>query len=521
MKTTSQVSWNTITKWTGHTIYGIILIFLVPFLLNELGKEGYGLIALVGVIVTATGLADLGLRQGLGRHLAETVARQDKKRFNELVSTALLVYIAIGTFLSCVIIAAAPNIVKIFNVSQNLLPQAIFVVRWYGSVAVMASFLNPVYNAIFIAHNRFDILNNIFSTASIVQSIGLFIVLSLTHTGLYGWGWVLMATRGLALLTRIYAAYHLKPDLQIRLSHATADALKHLFCLGSKLFSVNIANLISIQADPIIIAQFLGIGDVALYRPGKILSGNTREFIDAFRFQIFPLTTGYSVNGEVKKIQEVLIRGTRYSSLMAIAICIVLIVFAEPIMKVWIGGTPIGEGYRTAGWVLFCWAIADLLNCSSGTQWAILLGINRLKFATIVLLILGLFNFITSIYLVGHTSLGIIGAVIPTVIMSAIERPILTVYTAKACELSTWRYLSEAYIRPLIVLVIVGIIAAVTRFFVEPTSLFSLIACFTATAAVWIPACWLIGFDGRDRELFLDVAVNFFTKISRRRPQSR
>ena len=109
--------------------------------------------------------------------------------------------------------------------------------------------------------------------------------------------------------SRIYIAYNFKPDLQIRLRHFKADALTQLFSLGSKMFVINLANLI-------IVAQFFGPVGVSLYLPGKVLTQHSREFVNAFRQQLFPLTTGYNITGKTEKLQQILIKATQYLTLM-------------------------------------------------------------------------------------------------------------------------------------------------------------------------------------------------------------
>ena len=109
--------------------------------------------------------------------------------------------------------------------------------------------------------------------------------------------------------SRIYIAYNFKPDLQIRLRHFKADALTQLFSLGSKMFVINLANLI-------IVTQFFGPVGVSLYLPGKVLTQHSREFVNAFRQQLFPLTTGYNITGKTEKLQQILIKATQYSTLM-------------------------------------------------------------------------------------------------------------------------------------------------------------------------------------------------------------
>jgi O-antigen/teichoic acid export membrane protein len=515
MKTAAQVTWNTATKWGSHAINGVIGVLLVPFLLNELGKEGYGLIALVGVILSLTGLADLGLRQGLGRNLAEAVARRDNLRFNELASTAMVVYIAIGFILSGVIIAAAPYIIKIFKAPPALTLEAIFLVRWYGSASLMTAFINPVAVAVFISHNRYDIANNIITAVSILRGIGLFCVLGLTDTGLYGWGYVFIAVMVLATAFRLYIAYHFKPDLQIHPRHFRMAALRQIFSLGSQMFVIEMATLISVQVDPLIITQFFGPAGVSIYRPGRILALHSRELVNAFRSQLSPLTTGYNATGNIAKLQEILVKATRYSTLMAAVVCVMLVVFAEPIMKVWIGKTAIGDHYKTAAVILIWMAVNDLLVSTTGSQWAVLFGMNRLGFLVWTATISGTINLLSSIYLVGYTSLGVTGVVIPTAVLSAVRRPIVASYTAWLCQLSPWRYICETYTRPLIVLLLVGMVAVAARFTLQPDSIIGVAACLAITGAAWCPLSWFIGLEVADQRIFLNLVKSFRGKIPR------
>jgi hypothetical protein len=138
---------------------------------------------------------------------------------------------------------------------------------------------------------------------------------------------------------------------------------------------------------------------------------------------------------------------------------------------------------------------------------------NRLDFMVWVSAVSGIINVLFSIYLVGYTSLGIIGVVIPSVVITAIQRPIVAVYTAKVCQLSPWRYLCKTYIRPMVVMLLVGIIASATRFILQPSSIICVLACLAITGATWFPLCWFIGLEVSDRKTFLNLMTNFRRKF--------
>ena len=181
-------------------------------------------------------------------------------------------------------------------------------------------------------------------------------------------------------------------------------------------------------------------------------------------------------------------------------------------MKVWIGKTAIGEHYKTAAWIVILMAINDLIFSTVGSQWAVLIGMKRLRFMVWTSIISGILNLLSSIYLVGYTSLGIIGVVIPTTIFTAVRRPIVAVYAAWACQLSPWRYICETYTRPLIVLLLVGMVAFAARFIFQPDSIIDVAACLAITAVIWCPLSWFIGLDAADRKIFLNLAKSIRRK---------
>ena len=93
------------------------------------------------------------------------------------------------------------------------------------------------------------------------------------------------------------------------------------------------------------------------------------------------------------------------------------------------------------------------------------------------------------------------------------RRPIITVHTARACELSARRYLVEAYLRPTVVLVILGSLAAVLLLLGAGDSLVTLLASAALLGLVWIPLCWWIGFVDEDRSVFQRLIGDVWSRL--------
>jgi O-antigen/teichoic acid export membrane protein len=493
----------------------------VPFLLSELGRTSYGIASLVGVIVSFGLIADLGLRGALGRQLAEQVARNDDLRYNQLTSTAMALYLCLGGAMAVSCFVFAPQLAHYFAgrkdyiLSDDLMKQAIFLVRWFAPFNLLVTFVQPVYSASITSNNRFDLANYANIAVNLVRGLSLWLVLSLTDWQLYGWAIAMFITEAMLLVAWGLCAHRARPSLRIRPWLVTRGAMRPLFGLGGYLFIFQLTDLISVRSDPLVLSRLMQPWSLSLYNPGLSLTAVTRPIVNTLAQQLHPLTTGFHVRGQRDQLRAVLIRGTRLTWLMAIAVGVVLIVFASPIITLWLHdsmakamsrelGAPVsvealGKALAQAASVLVAWALVDLIDFAGGTQWSVLLGMQRMAFLVWTQAPLAVANVIASILLVKYTSLGVLGVMLPTLASIAIRRPMVTVYTSRLIGLPLRRYLLEAYLGPLVVLA--GCLAAGVAFrgVIPPTNIPLLLLDAALTVIVWTVLMWYVGLSGEDR----------------------
>jgi O-antigen/teichoic acid export membrane protein len=503
MKTTQRVFLNSATRWFAIAVQGALGLFLVRFLLSELGQDGYGLVSLMGGVIAFSSIAEFGLSGALSRYLAAQVASKNNNKFNELASTAMLFYIIIGTALAISCSLLAEKIAQVLNVPPSLLPQAGFLIRWYAGPAICLSFLSPLYTAVIASTNRFDILNWISIGTGLVRAVVLFLLMGLVKMGLYGWVGGMLFSQGLNLALAVLAAYRTWPMLRLNPAKAKLDTLHMLFSTGVYLFALQLANLLGVQADPLILTAFFGPAAVALYSPATTLVSAIRPLVTTLVDQLHPLATMYYESGQMKKLQEVLIRGTKYTLLLGVGACVVLSVFADTITQLWLERS-LGSQYVVTAQVLVLWLAIDLLSYAGGTQWPVLLGMNRLRFLTLTQVSFAVLNVAASIVLVRFTSIGVVGVVIPTLVLALIRRPLIMVYTAHVCGLPFSQYLRGAYLRPAIVLTLLTGAAVIVRILAKPSAMLALLWGFVL-GVLFIALCWWVGFDAADRRFVLEM----------------
>ncbi len=513
MKTTSRIALNAVSNWFGIIVHSAIGIALIPFLISKLGKPGYGLISLVGAIVGLTTLADLGLRSGLTRLLSEQVAKKNCRRFNDIFNTGLAAYTLIGGVCTTYIIVFPHTIASLFNVSSDMLPQAVMLIRWYGSLAVFLSFLNPAFGAVLASHNRYDINNYIFSIQQSTQGILLFLVLHATGLQFKGWIIVSIVTHISATVMRSFFSFRVHSHLTISLSHIQAHAFRAMLSLGGKMYILQTVRMLSIHADPFVIAHFFGPAGVALYHPATVLPKLARKFVNTMSSQLDPITTSLHVTNQRQRLHEVLIRGTRYTFLAGILASTILGIFSGAIMKVWLQ-PKFGDEFVIAGYILLGWAITDLSQYAGGCQWPVLLGMNRLAFFIWFQAISSIVNIALSIYFVGYTSLGIAGVVLPTAAIALVRRPVIAWHTARLSGISGWLYFKHSYAKPLAVLFLTAGFSYLFLRFFPLSSIIELAIAIAGVTALWGLATWYIGLNELERKKIIQLTKSKLSALS-------
>ncbi len=513
MNLSNRIALNAVTTWLSTAVGAAVQLLIVPFLIARLGKEGYGLVALCGAIVGFAVMIDLGVRHSLSRHLAELIALKNDRRITELFSSALACYAAIGGLLMLGCVTFAETLVGYFQVPEALRADAVFLVRYYASATIILSFIAPCYEATLNGSNRFDLWNYVHIVEVLLRAVGIIVVMGWViergdaSSGLRAWAAVMFAAQitGIALFR--FLARRICAGLRFRPGAVKRDALAELFRLGRYLFVYETVQLLAVRADPFILTSFLGPKAVGLYQPAILFVAGARPFVGALAKQLRPLATGLHATGQKQQLQELLIRGSRLTFLMGSPFCIVLAVFALPIVRLWLG-----DGFEATAWVLALWAMVDLTEYGAGPQWHVMLGMNRVRFIVAVRLAAAVLNLGASILLVRWMSRGepdmdmaIVGVVIPTVVLGVAQRVVITLHVAAATEVPLRRYIAESYFRPLVTLGLLTAVCLTLRLVAAPQSLLAVASCVAAPLALWGPLCWWLALDDKDKKGFQGV----------------
>jgi len=512
LRTSSQIAWNTITKWGATLAHAGVRLLLVPFLLWRLDKTAYGLIGITAGIIALTTIADLGLRGALTRQLSAEAARGNWRRFNQYLVTALTVLMISGLIAGGVCITLAPVLGQAFNIPDELMPQGLFLIRFYASAAFVVTLVRICFSAVLSSYHRYDLVNYVYAGMGIVRGALICAIMLPTDSGLYGWSIGSLSALILASLVTYLLARKICPHMRIGGMRTSRKAARTLFRLGGLFFIIKLIGMLGELSDPFVLTLILGPAAVALYYPIRMLSSMGRQFVMAMAGQLHPLATRYHVTGERARLQLLLVRTTRYTFLMGIPICVFLSVFALPIVHVWLG-EELRESHTAMAWLLAALATAELFTFAGGGQGAMTVAMKRLRFPVLLNLPLAVANLLGSILLVAYTPLGVVGVAIPTLVVFIIRRIAETAYVTHITKVGLSRYLLRAYLPPVTTLLILTPAAFTLHLLIRPQSVPMLLLAAMLFGLSWVPVCWFVGFDQEDRRGFGRMVLRIGGKV--------
>ena len=490
MSTVRQILKNTATGWISVLVRAALGIITIPFLLKALGADGLGLIAILGTIVGLSTVIDLGLRSALGQTLAEQVSLRNNEAFNQIITTALLLYILMSVLCAAVIYITAPGLVGILNVSEKLTPTAISLIRLYGTIAILISFITPVFSAAIQSNQRFDIVNTLQASTAVFSNATIIVAISISNFYILDWVVIMLFTQIASLLLLVIAFKKICRENHISLTCINFKRLLPLFNLGGYMYLIQLSATISDQSNPLILSGLSNMKSVGIYQPALSISQALTPFVMTLTSQLYPTVTKYHLTGNSEGIKKIFIFGARYTLLLGVLFSSGTFFFADSFAKLWLSPS-IGDDYLIVAELMRLFVIIDLLTYASGTQWPILLGMRQLKYLTWLLLSTAILNICTSIYLVAYTNLGVTGVLYGTIISKVIRVLALNRYVFKLVGVGVSEYLKVSIFKPALCLILTGSFAwlLVENFNSETWG--ELLCLSGATFLAWAIIVWL------------------------------
>lgn len=467
-----------------------------PFFVHRLGTVGFGFYVIVGTIAGYLAVLDLGLGMASVKYISEFKGRDDAAAMQRVIGTAVTMYLVLGALGAGVLAAVAPYLGRLLGVSS--MPHALAILELAAAGFLLAMPLS-FFNAVPTALQRLDVTsrrNLIFGT---VNAVGAVVLLATGHglLAIVGFGLVVDAA---ALVWFVRTVQRLLPGVSLRprLDRST------LVLLG-RFGGLKFANQLSTQSvyhlDKLLLGVLASVSAVAWYAVPVLIAQRLVSVVGNVASAFLPAASELHGKSDQARFDELYVRATKLVALLVLPLALVLVVDAEPLLRVWLGdgfarhsATP--TRILAAAYAVNAFSTIPALACDSVGRPRVTTGFSVLSTA----LNLGLCVALIPSY-------GAVGAAIAVLVNSVLLVPVFLVYVhRRVLDTPVLPLLRRALLRPAFATAIAAGPALLAL------QLEAVLAALVTVAAFLLAAAAVGVFDATDKALLR-------AQIRRPRPQ--
>jgi len=395
---------NLLANWFGYGLNLVVMFLLSPFVVHRLGNNAYGVWSLLVSITGYLGLIEMGTRGGLDRFINFYLGKDDLPSVNSVVNTGIAIFVFCGLILMLIACIISGAFHTFFSKTPMELVGAARIAIFLIAINLWLSFLGVPFFQILTAFERFDILNGINISVLLVRTVWTVTVL------LRGGGIIQLAVvQALATLCGIMTAYVLAkrifPQLRLTPVMISLAHFRELFTFSFWAFVGNVSMQLLYYTDNVLVAYFFGPEMVTFYSIGGMLIIYGRGIIGQCSSIFVPQIIKDVARKDWPALHRLFQQGSMLTMAVGILLLIGMVVFGREFISLWMGPE---YAHKSYGVMLILTisqfpAIAALL-CSS-----IILGLNKVKYASVVTFLQAVVNLLLSIFFVKYCQMGIEG----------------------------------------------------------------------------------------------------------------
>jgi O-antigen/teichoic acid export membrane protein len=454
----------------------IVALLLPPILLRHMSPSNYAIWVLVLQVAAYMAYLDFGLQTAVGRYIAFANEKKDRELRDGVFSTAfaaLTVAAAIGITLILVGAFEAHHIFPAIP-SPLLSPMRLAIIIVGVSVAI--GLPASAWNGAFVGLQRYEIPAISTVLGKVLSALGI-IVAAITGRSLVLMAWIVAVTNLLSYAIQLAMLRRIAPDIRFRGALITASTVRELMGYCASLTVWSFSMLLVNGFDLLLVGRFQ-FGAVTPYAVSAMLITFLAGVQNGIFGVIMPHAAELHARQSAEALGNLLVKTTKLGVLFLLLTGLPLVVFAAPIIRIWIGPQFVQAGSS----ILIILVIANMIRLTGTPFASILIGTGQQRLVVLTPLAEGITNLTFSIILgLKYGAIGVawgtlIGAV--AAVLGNICYNLPRAYQSIKC--SPLRYASEAIAVP----ALCGFPVCVAF----PATIF-----FKSSVAIVTPA-WLVSF---------------------------
>lgn len=317
----------------------VIGLFTSRIVLNALGVDDYGVYNAVGDVVTGFTFLTAALSAAIVRYMAAGLGEGDMERQRKIFSASILIQLAFSVLL--VILVETVGLWFLHNrmqIPDGRMGAAEIVLQFSLGVLIL-NLMSVPYNATILAHERMGV----FAVISIVEgalklSVALLLYFFFSDK-LVAYSIMMMTT---ALIVRIsYGSYCRHSFEEARgLVAFDRSLIREMAGFAGWSFFGSSAFVINTRCVNLVVNVFFGVTANAARGVAGQVEGIFKNFVSNFLTALNPQITKSWASGDREYCFELVRKGAKYTFWILLLMFIPVSIWAEPLLKLWLGTVP-------------------------------------------------------------------------------------------------------------------------------------------------------------------------------------
>ena len=442
----------------------IVSFILFPFIVSHVGKELYGTYLLGMTINGYFGTFDLGVLSAVVKYVPEYRGRNNRKGLHSIINASFSFYVIFGVLAGGILYFLGFWGPAFFKISHG---NEIVMRNLFWIFAVVAIFHWPLqtFKGVIRGLQRYDWAAGLNMVLQIGYLFGTYILLT------RGFGIISIAIllQSLVLSTGfvsfLVTRYYIK-GLKLRFPYFRPGIFKKIFSFSIYVFSAGIAGIIIFSIDDLVIGAFVSVAAIAIYKVSYAMQDVIRGINGMIGTPLMTICAEMEGASEYEKQQQLLLKGTRYMTLMVLPMVTIAIVFSGPFILNWVG-----EGFREAilpaQVLLFFW----FFNITTEVSLSSLTAKGIVRPILWILIIVAACNLTLSLILVRFW--GILGVALGTTIsMVLLNFPLTISLALKNIKVKFVELFNFSIRSSLLVSLLSAALSMIVIKFIQPTNIF-------------------------------------------------
>lgn len=409
---TARVVLNTAGNYGRFALNVAIWLILTPYIIDKLGKEAFGLWSLIFSVVGFLGLMDMGFGTGVVKFTAQSKGAGDTDGRNRIVSTigAVLVCLALISLVLVALLAGWFN--AIFHIPPEQAGTSLTLLWIISARSLFLALPLGLFRSLLFGEQRLDLINLAAGGSLVLYGLACMLALS-AGMGLVAVAWISLASMLLEHALYIVLAFKKVPGLKLGISLVEGNRLKEAASFGLAASLINVASIILLRTDPVIIKLYLPLSAVALYAIALKISENTVVLTKQFVNVLAPLAAELGGSGDKEKLRFLLVNCVKFAMAPAMMLTVGSVLLGKQALVFWVG-----SDFAGAYPVLVILMIAVTISIPQMTAANVLVMTGGHKFAAKAAMVSVAINLAASLALV--VPLGMIGVALATLLATLV-----------------------------------------------------------------------------------------------------